>query len=249
MVFSLFLLAAVSASADGFSGVLTSKLASNYIQQNGVKAYDHFVWQSDLLLKYSIDGANPVSVYGDVWGSHGLDGNNVSRMGEEVDYTVGITVEPKKLLYVDLGLIYNDFNNFDGLGSMKGDYFKPFLEVGKKIAIGENNFITPFARMELPMPAKGDVPEGGVLTFIGAKHLWKIAKPLDFNQQLRFLWDDGVAQRDTGLLMRWRGEFEYRIIPAVGLTAEAMLNAPLTELRKDNRVTIWTGLFGGKIRF
>ena len=178
----------------------------------------------------------PRGFYGDVWHSVGLDGSGPSSgFDDEVDYTLGWS-GPIGALTFDLGAAYFDLVN---LGTIRGDVIQPYFETRYDFRLTEAHTLSPYLRLELAYPVKGDTPNAGVHLFGGAQHNWKIAPAFAVAQRAALLYDDGAYGLDNGLLVQYGGDLQWTPTAALTLNLFSLkISVPLTvdDARKSEAV-------------
>jgi len=220
----------------------STKVLNRYVGDTGVVAYNRPVSQSDLTITH-----NPTGIYLDIWQSISL--NNAGRstnFGNEIEYYVGWAGEITGI-GVDTGVAYFDLITLFNMP--EGDIIQPYIELNKKFAVAEGHTLTPYARAEYGIPAKGNAKEfKGLYVHTGLKHGWRMSKDVSVIQKAVIIFDDGAYGADRA----WVGAYEmspsYRITEWLSFDLSGKVIGPFSNVA-DGRKTQFIGGAGFSVNF
>lgn len=225
--FVLFAISYVSAE-EKVSASISTKLLPKYVLDNGILAYNRTVVQTDILLRL------PSGFYVDLWGSKGFVGEN---RGNQVSPTVGynLLISQENEIGIDLGLTYNNLSPVSRVP--RGDRIEPFIEVYKKISNG----LTPYAKIEVFLPAKGATPNTETRSHLGIRHFWQITDSVALSQNLKLLYANPPL-KNPGLILKHYAKLSWFFSKSVSINASNCLFVPFEHKSHKTQIVPGIGL-------
>lgn len=202
---------------------------SQYVRSDGGVAHRHPVLQTDLYFSL------PRGFYFDVWHSAGMEDANLSSdFADEIDYTAGWSGRLRGLR-LDMGFGYYDVHKL--LDSPRGDVMELFVNVSRQLDVSMAHNLTPWLKLQRPMPARGDRPNGGTMISAGMDDSWRVRNYLTINHGAGLLYGDGTFDMDQAVIGKYHTELVWSVSKNVAVKLPMLkISSPLTSV-SDNRET------------
>jgi len=220
----------------------SSKVLNRYVGETGVVSYNRPVSQNDLTITHV-----PSGIYLDIWQSISLSHTGRStNEGNEIDYFIGWSGDMWGI-GVDTGIGYFDLITLFNMPA--GDVTQPYIELNKKIAIAGQHALTPYARIEYGIPAKGNAKEfRGLYVHTGLKHGWQVTDAISVNQKAAIIFDDGAYGADRAWVGAYEAAPSYRFREWLSLDLSGKVVGPFTGVT-DGRTTQFIGSAGISLNY
>jgi len=242
-VISVMVIIAITniASGEELKFSFSTKVAPEYVFNNGAMAYDGNIIQSNLRFSFR-------KFYLGIWNSTPIQSkDDLGPLGKETIYSAGFKKDFFEKFFFDVGTLYHDMNlrftDEGGQWRSNDDLMKIYSELGIKGEFSSAQSWATSLRIEKFIPLSRNSPKNGTWTFLSFVHKWKFNQNTSLFQQARLLFDDGAAGKDKGVIGRYIIRLDQKITKSISLNLEMKINTPITHV-DDGRKTETTPSIG-----